>query len=171
MRAMLEDIFTRIRLRIKDVKLDIVGRSPWKIHDRSGMEGIRLDNNVPGIIPFLRTDDRLIYPLRIDGVRRVVIPEALTCGCPVACFKVTIIPEIVGEAVLFFDATSKKDIVDKIWTVCHDTSIRDQLVSNGYKRAKLFQWKKTAKETIEVYRNALEILSRGTVFPDRGARV
>ena len=65
---------------------------------------------------------------------------------------------------------SLEDIVNKICNVCHDTRIREQLVSNGYKRDKLFQWEKT-KETNEVCRNALEILSRGTVFPDRGARV
>lgn len=109
--------------------------------------------------------------MSIGGVTNLKILEALACGCPVACSKVAAIPAIIGEAVLFFDPTSKEDIVDKIWTVWNDASIRERLVPRGFKRAKLFQWDKTAKETIEVYRKAPEISSRGTVFPDRGATV
>jgi glycosyltransferase involved in cell wall biosynthesis len=39
-----------------------------------------------------------------------------------------------------------------IWRVLSDNDLRKQMIHKGLQRARRFSWKKTAQETLEIYR-------------------
>jgi glycosyltransferase involved in cell wall biosynthesis len=111
----------------------------------------------------------LVFPSLFEGFGLPLV-EAMACGCPVACSDVTAIPEVVGDAGLLFDPTSGEDIAEKVWAAWNDEGLREQLMARGFLRARLFQWEKTARETIEVYRKTLETSAAATGASVRGGR-
>ncbi len=99
------------------------------------------------------------------GARAFVLPsfeegfgipllEAMACGCPVVASNMASLPEVGGEAVIYFDPRDVDDIVEKISQVLNSEKIRKDLIGKGLKRYKLFSWERMAKQTLEVYQNA-----------------
>lgn len=77
--------------------------------------------------------------------------EAMALGCPVVSSNAGSLPEIGGDAAIYFDPHSEKDIITKISMVLEDEDLRKNLIKKGLKRYKKFSWKKMAKQTLEVY--------------------
>lgn len=77
--------------------------------------------------------------------------EAMAVGTPVVCSDIPVLREIYGDAALYFDAKSIRDIVDKIKLVLTDKGLVKGLVSKGKVRVKNYSWRKMAGETLRVY--------------------
>lgn len=77
--------------------------------------------------------------------------EAFACGCPVVSSNAGALPEVGGNAAIFFDPTSSGDMGERIDKVINDESLRKEMIIKGQKRVKLFSWEKLAKQTLEVY--------------------
>jgi glycosyltransferase involved in cell wall biosynthesis len=84
----------------------------------------------------------------------------MACGCPIACSNTTSIPEVAGDAGVYFDPSSPEDMAEKIWQLWNDDEKLREMRARGLERAKLFSWDDTARKTIETYRKTLE-RSRG----------
>ncbi len=95
----------------------------------------------------------LVFPSLFEGFGIPVV-EAMACGCPVACAGATSLPEIVGDNGLLFDPLSPQDIAEKIWTVWHNSSLREELQRRGLQRSKDFDWSIAAQKTAAVYSSA-----------------
>jgi glycosyltransferase involved in cell wall biosynthesis len=80
----------------------------------------------------------------------------MACGCPVICSNNTSLPEVSGKAALFFDSNNIKELTEKLSLVLNNKKIKKELIQKGFENIKRFDWKKTAKETFEVYREVLE---------------
>jgi glycosyltransferase involved in cell wall biosynthesis len=63
-------------------------------------------------------------------------------------------PEIGGDAVLYFDPHDKEDIKKVIKDALFDKSLREQLVARGRERLKLYSWERCAQETLAVFEKA-----------------
>lgn len=90
------------------------------------------------------------YPSIYEGFGLPVI-EAMACGAPVACSNVTSIPEVAGDAVLYFDPEKTEEIAEAISSVLADETLRSRLSKAGIERASLFSWRRTAVETLAVF--------------------
>ena len=101
-----------------------------------------------------RSASAFIYPSLYEGFG---IPplEAMSFNCPVICSGVSSIPEIVGDAAEMFDPYEPDSIRMAIERVVNDDTLRDELISRGQERVKLFSWKRCAQETLDVYRRVL----------------
>lgn len=77
--------------------------------------------------------------------------ESFAIGTPVVSSNSASLPEIGGEAALYFDPRNKEDMVEKIQKVLNDLKLKRTLIENGRRRVKQFSWKKMAKETLEIY--------------------
>lgn len=95
-----------------------------------------------------------VYPSLYEGFG---IPplEAMSFDCPVACSKVSSIPEVVGEAGAYFDPSNLESIRSVIETLATDEHQRRQLIERGRERIKEFSWSRCASETLDVYRRTL----------------
>lgn len=93
-----------------------------------------------------------IQPSLYEGFGLPVL-EAFSCGCPVITSNGGSLPEVAGESAIYFDPEKIDDFIQKVRSVLLDSKIMTELSNKGLKRAKLFSWEKTAKETAEVYEN------------------
>ncbi len=71
--------------------------------------------------------------------------EAMRCGTPVAVSRIPALVETVGTAGLFFDPADPNDIARAIRMVLTDSSLRENLIREGFRRSSDFSWKKTAE--------------------------
>ena len=91
-----------------------------------------------------------VYPSLYEGFG---IPplEAMAYNCPVACSNTSSIPEVVGDAGLYFDPTRADEIRSAIECIVSSTPLREGLVRKGRERLKCFSWDRCAAETFELY--------------------
>lgn len=61
-------------------------------------------------------------------------------------------PEVAGEAAVYFDPNDPEDMAQKVVRVLQDGDLREDLIRKGRRRAQDFRWEKTALETLEFYR-------------------
>lgn len=96
-----------------------------------------------------------VYPSLYEGFG-IPLLEAFSSGCPVVASNLTSIPEVGGDAVLYFDPMSEEDIGLALLKVVTDSVLREELIARGYVRARQFSWKYTALKTLSVYKECTE---------------
>lgn len=74
--------------------------------------------------------------------------EAMACGCPVLSSSAASLPEVCGDAALYFDPTSPSDLCEKLKMVMSDSSLRKSLKDKGLARASNMTWATTAKDIL-----------------------
>lgn len=95
-----------------------------------------------------------VFPSLMEGFGLPGL-EAMTEGAPVVSSDATCLPEIYGQAALYFNPLSTEDMSEKIDRVLSDGTLRLELVKKGYERAKRYSWHKMASQTHRVYLDAL----------------
>lgn len=92
----------------------------------------------------------LVYPSIYEGFGLPML-EAMACGCPVIASNTTSLPEVGGQAVLYFDPVSPEDLMEKIrWVMELKMETRTRLVREGLSHAQSFTWEKSATKTRQV---------------------
>jgi len=81
--------------------------------------------------------------------------EAMACGAPVISSNLTSLPEVVGDAAMTFNPLDVEALAGCMETLLDDGALRARLRERGLARAKLFNWKRTAEQTVGVYCDAL----------------
>lgn len=95
-----------------------------------------------------------VQPSLYEGFGLPVL-EAMQCATPVVVSNSASLPEISGDAGLLVDpeAEALADGVLKVFN--YSTSVRQKNISLGITHANTFSWKRTAQNTIDVYRKVL----------------
>jgi glycosyltransferase involved in cell wall biosynthesis len=78
----------------------------------------------------------------------------MQCGVPVISGNRTSLPEVVGDAGILVDPFDVGALAAAIEKVISDSDLRTELSVQGLARAKLFEWRETARQTLAVYRKA-----------------
>lgn len=81
--------------------------------------------------------------------------EAMIHGAPVVSSNATCLPEISGEAALYFNPYSAKDMAAKIDKLLSDTRARNRLISLGKSQAAKYSWRRMAEQTASIYEKML----------------
>jgi glycosyltransferase involved in cell wall biosynthesis len=93
----------------------------------------------------------LVFPSLFEGFG-IPLVEAMIANCPVACSNNTSLPEIAGDAAVYFDAGKTESIATTLVSIARDQKLRSQLVQRGRERLPLFDGRYIALKTIDVYR-------------------
>lgn len=132
--------------------------------------GDRLDSQAAAVgIPLVRlgtVDDStlrslyraaaaLVYPSRYEGFGLPVL-EAMASGTPVIASRAASIPEVLGEAGLLLDPDAPDAWADAIVRVMTDPEQQARMRRAGMARAAGFSWTRTARLTLDVYRQVAE---------------
>lgn len=142
----------------KDLTLVIVGKQGWLYEDilqapkKFGIsEKVKFVSFVPDdeLPSFYKHALCFVLPSLYEGFGLPVV-EAMSYGCPVITSNVSSLPEAGGDAALYVDPQSVKDIAEKITMVVEDEKLRKEMIAKGKIQVKKFSWEKTAKETLAV---------------------
>jgi glycosyltransferase involved in cell wall biosynthesis len=94
-----------------------------------------------------------VFPSTCENCPTSLI-EALSLGLPIGCSNVGVMPEIGGDAVLYFDPFDPSSIAQVLLRLMSDSSFRDELRSRAAERARSFDG-----EAVVAARTMQEILS------------
>lgn len=106
-------------------------------------------------LPLLYASARVLaYPSLYEGFGLPVL-EAQASGIPVVTSDVSSLPEVGGNAAVYINPTSIKDLQKAIRKVFYDEALRTELIKAGIENAKKFTWEKTIDQTIALYNRLL----------------
>jgi len=78
--------------------------------------------------------------------------EAMAFGLPVVCSKATCLPEVLGQAAVYFNPENIEEMAEKIKQVLKDKKLQEKLIDQGFKRIQKYQWSKMVQETLGIYK-------------------
>ena len=81
--------------------------------------------------------------------------EAMAHGTPLASSNATCLPEVYGDAALYFDPLDIHSIAVVVNQILTDSKIANKLRTSGHKQVSLYSWEKMAKQTFSVYESVL----------------
>lgn len=93
-----------------------------------------------------------IYPSLYEAFG-IPLLEAMACGTPVLALKTGANPEIAEDGAYLVD---EKDLSQAIKLLDSDEVLRANLQAKGSKRSKDFNWSKTAKGYLKIYKEAYQ---------------
>jgi glycosyltransferase involved in cell wall biosynthesis len=96
----------------------------------------------------------VVLPSLAEGFGLPVI-EAMQRGVPVACSDRTSLPEVAGDAAIYFDPTDVDAIAAAIRRLMGDAALRERLVAAGRRQVERFSWQRAGEQTLAVYRSAI----------------
>ncbi|MBU1992373.1 MAG: glycosyltransferase family 1 protein [Patescibacteria group bacterium] len=152
--------FAVIRKNYKlDIQLVITGREDKYYPEvKNTIEQLGLQNEIvmPGLVPeedlisLYSTATIYVFPSLYEGFGLPPL-EAMQCGTPVVCSNASCMPEVCGDAVLFFNPNDLSDIAEKVHTLYKDKNLQKKLIKKGLEHVQKFSWEKMAKETLKLY--------------------
>lgn len=95
-----------------------------------------------------------VFPSLMEGFGLPGL-EAMGYSAPVVSSNATCLPEIYGDAAKYFNPTDVADIAQAIDDVISSDELSQDLVAKGYEQLKKYSWLKMAKQTQQVYIDAL----------------
>jgi glycosyltransferase involved in cell wall biosynthesis len=96
----------------------------------------------------------LVYPSRYEGFGLPVL-EAMASGTPVIASSAAAVPEVVGDGGVLVDPDDVEAWTDAIVRIANDEHERERLARAGVTRAAAFTWERTARLTIDAYREVM----------------
>nr|HID58600.1 glycosyltransferase family 1 protein [Desulfobacterales bacterium] len=97
-----------------------------------------------------------VFPSLYEGFCLPAL-ESMACGTPVIVSNVSAFPEVVGDVGIYIDPHDIEDMSDKIAWAMRSPEAVGRYREKCLKRARLFTWKKTAVDTLKVYREILQV--------------
>lgn len=103
------------------------------------------------VMPLLEHADLFVFPSWYEGFGLPVL-DAQQAGTAVACSTAASLPEVAGEGAALFDPLDAADMARVLRECLSDPARRQELVGRGQANVQRFSWRKTASETLDVYR-------------------
>lgn len=91
-----------------------------------------------------------VYPTWAEGFGMPVL-EAMASGVPVLTSNMTALPEVAGDAAVYFDPSDTESIAGAIAAIVADRARRMELVERGLKRVEAFGWDGSARKLVDAY--------------------
>jgi glycosyltransferase involved in cell wall biosynthesis len=138
--------------------LVVVGKVGWKserVTRRLREEGvIHLDYvPAPRLVSIYRGAEAFVFPSLYEGFGFPLL-EAMSHGVPAVAARSSSLPEIGGDAAVYFDPRSSGELAAALRTVLEDSGLRSELSRRGRERAATFRWDRAADQTLRVLRAA-----------------
>jgi len=152
--------FDILRSGNPDTKLKIAGRFVDEVYHRE-LTDIITEKGLHDHVEFLggvyqdalvdlyRHCSVFVFPSTIETFGNPLI-EAMASGAPIACSNTAAMPEIAGDAALFFDPYDVDDMAAVIGRLLVDQELCQDLSAKALAQAKKYSWEKTAECTLDV---------------------
>lgn len=145
----------------EDISIVCFGGGNFSNDEKHLINNLNLENR----IKLLYGDDKIlanlykyaesfVYPSKYEGFGLPPL-EAMKYGTPVIVSNTSSIPEVVGNAGIYFAPEDIEDIAFKIDSLLEKSELREELSKKGLEQVKLFSWNKCANETINFYKQVI----------------
>lgn len=146
--------------RLQDVDLVLAGgggdeaealrvlASDAGISDQLRLIGAVSDEDLPALYSEALA---FVYPSAYEGFG-LQLCEAMRVGCPVLAARATSLPEILGDGGETFALDTHRELTGLLQEVSASEPYRRELAVRALRRAQFFDWRRTALETMAVYR-------------------
>jgi glycosyltransferase involved in cell wall biosynthesis len=118
------EIFPRVRQRIPDAQLDLVGADPPPEVTSLGRPGITVTGRVASVVPYLDAAAVVVAPVRRGGGMRVKVLEALAAGKALVASPLAIEGLAVQPGAQLLVATTDGEFADAIVRLIEDVPLR-----------------------------------------------
>lgn len=153
--------FARIAKTFPDHALFLVGGGPLTREERDLITSARLsqrvhqralpDSDVPGAYAQAAVT---VFPSRYEGFGLPAV-EAMASGSPLILADTSSLPEVGGEAALYFPAGDDVELAERISAVLSDGAAAVELRNAGFTQAAKFTWRGYAAANVDAYTAAL----------------
>ena len=148
------------RLNDPTVSLVVVGKVGWKskaILPRLRGKGIvHLDYLKPSqLAAVYERATAFVFPSIYEGFGFPLL-EAMRHGIPSIAAQSSSLPEIGGDAALYFETGNVDELTAQLRRVLGDNALHNELAQRGRTRAAEFQWEVAGAKTLDVLRRAAE---------------
>ena len=149
--------FADLKKEFNNLHLICVGGGAFSNYENNLLQNNKIEQNVKQInandsqLSFLyKNSTAFIFPSKYEGFGIPVL-EAFANKCPVILSNTSSLPEIAGDAAIYFNPNDVENIKESIKLIINSEKLRNQLIIKGIERLKKFSWKKTAEATAKVY--------------------
>ncbi len=94
-----------------------------------------------------------VFPSSVETFGNPLV-EAMASGAPIACSESAAMPEVAGDAAVYFDPRNPDDMAKALARIMSEQDLRETLSKKAVDRAREFTWEKTVKKTLEVLKSA-----------------
>lgn len=162
-------VFSRLHASRSDIRLVLVGKEDYfyqRLHEHARALNLWQKENFnspvvfPGYVPDAQLElmyqeaQAYIFPSLYEGFGLPPL-EAMAKGCPVLSSDRASLPEILGEAALYFNPQDKGDLLAKMEKILDDHKLRQELKEKGLVQSRLYNWWECANSTYMIYEQAL----------------
>jgi glycosyltransferase involved in cell wall biosynthesis len=95
---------------------------------------------------FYQRADAFVFGSSCENLPNILI-EAMAAGLPIACADCGPMPEVLGEAGVYFDPEVPASIADSLYRLAIDPNLRSRLAGAAWMQAKSYSWTRCAHDT------------------------
>jgi glycosyltransferase involved in cell wall biosynthesis len=74
----------------------------------------------------------------------------MTCGCPVIAARAGAVPEVCGDAALYFDAAEPRSLTEALRRLLSEAGLPGEMRRRGLARAAEYSWQRAAEALLEM---------------------
>jgi glycosyltransferase involved in cell wall biosynthesis len=108
--------------------------------------------------------DLCVFASSCENMPNILL-EAMASGLPIACSNRGPMPELLGDAGVYFDPEQPDDIARAVGELIGSPRLRATLAEASFKRVQAYSWERCADETLRFLAAAAAVPGRGTSFP------
>jgi glycosyltransferase involved in cell wall biosynthesis len=139
-----------------DGQLVVVGKVGWKseaiVPRLRGRDVVHLDYlESEQLASVYAGAEAFVFPSIYEGYGFPLV-EAMAHGVPAIAARSSSLPEVGGDAALYFEPHDARALASLIERVTTDAALREQLVARGHARVAELRWDRAAAQTLAVLR-------------------